>query len=153
MIAHTKTLLNAQLKQVLSAENLKVSGVKSDLQIRIISREFGLLPLLLPLPLHAWRPPRLPSRTSTYSRATDIERLAYLGDYDALQRVRRRLYGQYIDYSNHSSPSTSYTNSTPPSSASPSYHPPMPAHGHRGGMPPTTHTQVRESLGAGSNKD
>jgi hypothetical protein len=51
MIAHTKTLLNAQLKQVLSAENLKVSGVKSDLQIRIISREFGLLSLLLPLPL------------------------------------------------------------------------------------------------------
>jgi hypothetical protein len=47
MIAHTKTLLNAQLKHILGAEGLKVSGVKSDLQIRIISREFEVLRLLL----------------------------------------------------------------------------------------------------------
>jgi hypothetical protein len=68
MIAHTKTLLNAQLKQVLSAENLKVSGVKSDLQIRIISREFGLLPLLLPLSL----PLPLPRLASPATSLTNI---------------------------------------------------------------------------------
>lgn len=140
MIAHTKTLLNAQLKQVLSAENLKVSGVKTDLQIRIISRE-----------LHLWYSAiagSTPTSTSGIPTTifvavnllvcdTDIERLAHQGDYDGIQRVRRLLYGPYQDYSNHSSPSTSYTNHyTPPSSASPQYPPPMPTYGHRGGMPP-----------------
>lgn len=69
MIAHTKTLLNAQLKQVLSAENLKVSGVKSELQIRIISREFALVPLLLPLPL-----PRLASPATSLTNVNLLTR-------------------------------------------------------------------------------
>ena len=51
LIAQTKTLLNQQLKNILQNENLKVSGVKSELQQRIISREFDvciLLRLLFP---------------------------------------------------------------------------------------------------------
>jgi E3 SUMO-protein ligase PIAS1 len=38
MVAQTKTLLNEQLRKVLKEEGLAVSGVKSELQLRIINR-------------------------------------------------------------------------------------------------------------------
>ena len=50
LIAQTKTLLNQQLKHILSVEELKVSGVKSELQQRIISREFDVCILRLLFP-------------------------------------------------------------------------------------------------------
>ena len=39
MIAEVKTLVNPRLKDILRAEQLAVSGLKSELQIRIIARE------------------------------------------------------------------------------------------------------------------
>jgi len=38
MVAQTKTLLNEQLRKVLKEEGLAVSGVKTELQLRIINR-------------------------------------------------------------------------------------------------------------------
>ena len=38
MVAQTKTLLNEQLRKVLKEEGLTVSGVKNELQLRIINR-------------------------------------------------------------------------------------------------------------------
>lgn len=38
MVAQTKTLLNEQLRKVLKEEGLAVSGVKNELQLRIINR-------------------------------------------------------------------------------------------------------------------
>lgn len=38
MVAQTKTLLNDQLRKVLKEEGLVVSGVKTELQLRIINR-------------------------------------------------------------------------------------------------------------------
>ena len=38
MTAEIKTLVNARLKEILREEGLPVSGVKSELQIRIIAR-------------------------------------------------------------------------------------------------------------------
>jgi E3 SUMO-protein ligase PIAS1 len=38
MVAQTKTLLNDQLRRVLKEEGLAVSGVKAELQLRIINR-------------------------------------------------------------------------------------------------------------------
>ena len=43
MVAQTKTLLNEQLRKVLKEEGLAVSGVKAELQLRIINRT-GLRP-------------------------------------------------------------------------------------------------------------
>jgi E3 SUMO-protein ligase PIAS1 len=37
MVAQTKTLLNEQLRRVLKEEGLAVSGVKAELQLRIIN--------------------------------------------------------------------------------------------------------------------
>lgn len=39
MTAEVKTLVNARLKDILREEGLPVSGVKSELQIRIIARK------------------------------------------------------------------------------------------------------------------
>ncbi len=38
MVAQTKTLLNDQLRKVLKEEGLTISGVKADLQTRVINR-------------------------------------------------------------------------------------------------------------------
>jgi hypothetical protein len=43
MVAQTKTLLNEQLRKVLKEEGLAVSGVKNELQLRIINRTATLI--------------------------------------------------------------------------------------------------------------
>jgi E3 SUMO-protein ligase PIAS1 len=53
MVAQTKTLLNDQLRKVLKEEGLAVSGVKAELQLRIINRTG-------PLWTHCSPPSRLP---------------------------------------------------------------------------------------------
>lgn len=48
VVALIKTLINAQLKDILRSENLQVSGVKSSLQFRIIDRGWSV-PLPFPI--------------------------------------------------------------------------------------------------------
>ena len=43
VVAKAKTLINAQLKQILRTENLPVSGAKAVMQERIINRMFLVL--------------------------------------------------------------------------------------------------------------
>jgi hypothetical protein len=50
MVAQTKTLLNEQLRKVLKEEGLVVSGVKTELQLRIINRTVPRSPPSSPTP-------------------------------------------------------------------------------------------------------
>ena len=49
VVAKVKTLINAQLKQVLKKERLAVSGVKAAMQERIIRRKSQILLTSLPM--------------------------------------------------------------------------------------------------------
>jgi hypothetical protein len=142
LIAQTKNLLNTQLKQILAGEGLRVSGVKAELQQRIISRKSEAQRVGVSSTTGDWPPPRPSSYSSIRDPSgkliynLDIERIGNQGDYDGLQRLRGLLYGHtHPDFSNDSSPSATYLNYTPPSSASPQYLPPMPTYAPRGGVP------------------
>lgn len=71
LIAQTKTLLNTQLKQVLAAEGLRVSGVKAELQQRIISRKSEPLRVAVSSTAGDWRPPPPSSYSSTRGLSID----------------------------------------------------------------------------------
>ena len=68
MVAQTKTLLNEQLRKVLKEEGLTVSGVKNELQLRIINRTAPRSPLLSPQILcpHAANYPGLVQTYTTF---------------------------------------------------------------------------------------
>jgi E3 SUMO-protein ligase PIAS1 len=52
LAAKVKTLINNDLREICRGENLQVSGVKSQLQSRILDREFPVsFPVLPVLPL------------------------------------------------------------------------------------------------------
>lgn len=109
MVAQTKTLLNEQLRRVLKEEELAVSGVKAELQLRIINRT-------RPRATHSDPPPL------TALWYTDIYELQNAGDISGMNRLRTSLYYPRHGYSSYS-PSAS-TN-TPPSSLSPQYPQPI----------------------------
>jgi hypothetical protein len=57
MVDEVKTLINNRMKEILREEGLTVSGIKSELQIRIIARMPALNPSLraiIPLILHRY---------------------------------------------------------------------------------------------------
>lgn len=71
LIAQTKTLLNTQLKHILAGEGLRVSGVKAELQQRIISRKSEALRVAVSSTTGDWRPPQPSSFSSTRDVSID----------------------------------------------------------------------------------
>jgi hypothetical protein len=144
MIAQTKTLLNDQLRRVLKEEGLAVSGVKAELQSRIINctraRPYQSSPLQIVAltVLIAFSP-------------ADIWGLQNAGDITGINRVRASLYSPRHGYSSYS-PSTSAN--TPPPSVSPQYSQPIrqPFQSNYGMPPHSSNAGTNYLLSVGRDK-
>lgn len=118
--ARIKLLLNAQLKAILRDQGLAVSGIKTELQLRLLARKATLLPM------------RFVCEIDTDS--LDLNKLAAAGDTTQIDRIRNLVNGS------GDAPSSPTYNSTPPTSSSPHRPPSLPQqqqHPPAGyGMPP-----------------
>ena len=115
--ARIKLLLNAQLKSILRDQGLAVSGVKTELQIRLLARK-------------AIRSLHMVWEGS--ADALDLNKLAAAGDTLRIDRIRRMVNGP------GDGPSSTIHHNTPASSSSPHQPPSLPQqHTSSGfGMPP-----------------
>lgn len=109
-----KMLLNAKLKVILREQNLPVSGIKSELQIRLLTRKAARFACLF-LSLISYKLLSYSMCSGADADTLDLNKLAAAGDVARIERIRTQVNGSSDAPSSPSSPV--YSNSPPPTSS------------------------------------